>query len=238
MLSESILKRAQERETRSQEHKARFLAGDETALRDFCRTDPFAMQTKWVQDAIQKALFCDNRDILDKLFKAVGKGKGKEGTVTKAIEDLIIKDAVDRAAMETGLPKTQPITYNPDDEIPPPETVFDWLCRRENSPYFPSLRPDAARTLHTRYGKLKNKGPEFMVENVPGGTILRRGPDIIPLPLFGLGEETVIGIMEVFIPSDGSEQTINVNAVFNIPYKSTIREDIAKQMMAATAPTT
>ena len=78
-----------------------------TALREFCRIDPFAIKTPWVQKTIETCLMTGNLKPLENLF-TTGK-REKKNPIAERTHDLIIKETVNQTARETGLPKTNPV---------------------------------------------------------------------------------------------------------------------------------
>jgi len=197
MFSKDILGRAEKREIRSQEFEKRYTDGDENALREFCRIDPFAIKTPWVQKAIEICLLTGSMSPLKNLF-TTDKIREKKHPITEKTQDLIIREEVNREAKKTGLPKTNPM-YSYD-------SVYTKMIEDK------ILTFDAAKKLGPKtilnHCSTANKGKpvDIMIENFLGGTILRCGPIRV------CGK---IGLYEIFYPTDSSDTFLSINAVSN-----------------------
>ncbi len=200
MFSKDILERAEKREARSRDHEKRYESGDENALREFCKIDPFAIKTPWVQKAIEKALMTGNLKPLENLF-TTGK-REKKNPITERTHDLIIKKTVDQKVKETGLPKTNPrYGYSVYDLV-----YFDQILT------FDSAKHMEPKTILNHCTMANNKSADIMIEHAMGGTILRCGPTKLTME-----GKPILGIFEIFFPADGGEPYFNANGVFNIP---------------------
>ena len=204
MFSKDILERAEKREARSLEYEKKYTDGDENALREFCRIDIFAMKTSWVQKAIEQALMTGNMLPLKNLF-TTGKIREKKHSVTGKTQGLIIREAVNREAKETGLPKTNP-KYSYD-------SVYTKMIENKILT-FDAARKLGPKTILNHCSMAKNKKADIMIENVMGGDVLRCGPTMLSME-----GKPIFGIFEIFFPADGREPYFNANGVFNIPYE-------------------
>ncbi|MBC8438790.1 MAG: hypothetical protein H8D87_03795 [Deltaproteobacteria bacterium] len=200
MFSKDILERAEKREARSRDHEKRYESGDEKALREFCRIDPFAIKTPWVQKAIEKALMTGYLKPLENLF-TTGK-REKKNPITEKTQDLIIKETVNQVARETGLPKMNP-KYG--------TSVYDKIYD-DQILTFGTAQEMSPKTILNRCTMANNQSADIMIENVMGGTIVRCGPAVQTME-----GKPIFGIFEIFFPSDGGEPYFNANGVFNIP---------------------
>lgn len=202
MFSKDILERAEKREQRSQEYKQRFESGDEKALREFCRIDPFAIKTSWVQKAIEKCLLTGKMNPLKNLF--IGGNKKGKNRFTEFIENLVIKDGINQVASETGLPKIRP-------EVGSNNTAFDYAYNKQLFT-FGTVQKMEPRTLFNRYHEAKKQTPEIMIEHNKRGILLRCGPTKV-----SMDGKNVFGFFEHFYPADGGDMEIAVNIVCNKP---------------------
>jgi len=202
MFSKDILERAEKRETRSQKYKTRYGSGDENALREFCRIDPFAIKTQWVQKAIESCMMSGNMSPLKNLF-TTGK-RERKSPITEQSHNLLIKTAVNLTAKETGLPKKQPQSHADD-------TVYDSVYNDQILTFEPA-QTMSPKTILNHCSQLNNQDIDIMIEKTMGGVILRCGPTV-----FDMEGKPIIGIFEIFFPADGGESFVNANGVFNTP---------------------
>ena len=201
MFSKDILERAEKREARSRDHEKRYESGDENALREFCKIDPFAIKTPWVQKAIEKALMTGNLKPLENLF-TTGK-REKKNPITEKTQDLIIKETVNQVAEETGLPKTKPeFSY---------DSVYETVCLNKILT-FSAAQKMSPKTILNHCTMANNQSADIMIEHTMGGDILRCGPTKLTIE-----GKPIFGIFEIFFPADGGEPYFNANGVFNIP---------------------
>lgn len=214
MISSQELKAGIEREKRSQEHRKRFLNGDESALKEFAQNDPFALDTDWVKDAIQKAMLTGDDDLLKRLF-VPGRGKrAGKGRVAMMVENLIILDACQRLMAAEGLQVT---------ETSEKESVFDVVYDRQILT-FGKAQDFEPKTIRERYYKALKQEFDVMLEQTPLGRIVRTGP--VRVEPDG---KPFIGIIERHYPENGGEMTIKFRGVFNIP----TGQDVKDQLPAA-----
>ena len=201
MFPKDILKRAEKREARSLEYEKRYKSGDDTALREFCRVDIFSIKTPWVQKVIEISMMTGNMEPLKNLFPT---GKREKNIFRERTQDILIKDAVNRTATETGLPKTKP---KPGTN----ETVYDAVYN-DQTLTFGRAQAMSPKTILNHCSMSKNQSADIMIEHTLGGNILRCGPTMVTME-----DKPLIGIFEIFFPADGSESYFNANGVFNIP---------------------
>jgi len=201
MFSKNILDRAKKRETRSREYKNKYQDGDESALREFCQIDPFAIKTPWVQKAVEICLMSGNMDPLKNLF-TTGK-REKKNRIAEITQNIIIKEAVNHASVEKGLAKNNPDNYS--------NTVYDFVYD-EQTLTFGTAQKMSPKTILNHCSMANNQSADIMIEHVMGGDILRCGPTKVTME-----GKLIFGIFEIFFPADGSESYFNANGVFNIP---------------------
>lgn len=207
MIPQDLILRAREREQRSREHEQRFKDGDENALREFCRMDPFATQTPWVTRAIQNALLCGNSDLLKKVFTGITRSQSRVTTMT---ENLLILDGITRLAKETGLPIVDPNIYD--------ESVFN-RAYHDQIFTFGKVQGWQPKTLLKRYDDAKKQIPDVMIVSDKGGQLLRVGPALCMIE-----EKNVVGIHEQYFPDDGSDIEVRFNGVANVPLTQNRKE--------------
>jgi len=201
MFSKNILDRAKKRETRSREYKNKYQDGDESALREFCQIDPFAIKTPWVQKAVEICLMSGNMDPLKNLF-TTGK-REKKNRIAEITQNIIIKEAVNHESVEKGLAKNNPDNYS--------NTVYDFVYD-EQTLTFGTAQKMSPKTILNHCSMANNQSADIMIEHVMGGDILRCGPTKVTME-----GKPIFGIFEIFFPADGSESYFNANGVFNIP---------------------
>jgi hypothetical protein len=202
MISSQELKAGIEREKRSQEHRKRFLKGDELALKEFVQNDPFALDTDWVKTVISNAMLTGDDELLKRLF-VPGRGKrAGKGRVAMMVENLIILDACNRLMDAEGWKVTA--TKNKD-------TVFDVLYDRQVFT-FGVVQEFEPKTLRERYYQALKQEPDVMLETTPLGRIVKIGP--VKVEING---KAFIGITEKHFPENGGEMIIKFRGVFNIP---------------------
>ena len=209
MFSEVELERAEKREQRSQEYKKRYVAGDENALREFCRIDPFAIKTQWVQKSIEQCLLTGNMEPLKNLYTTGKREKKHPATIMTDI--LIVKILIDLLVKETGLPRSVP-KYCADGEKIENKTVFSYAADNQLFTYGKVQRLESRSLYNLYYHEMRNQEPYIMIEMTKYGVIQRCGPTLISNQ-----ERYCIGFWERFIPAGGGEEKLSVNAVFNIP---------------------
>lgn len=203
MFSKEILKKAEKRENRSQEYEKRYRSGAESALREFCKIDPFAIKTPWVQKAIESCLMSGNMAPLKNLF-TTGK-REKKSPITERTHNLLIKKAVDYTVEKTGLPKKQPEDYADN-------TAYDSVYNNQVLTFEPAIEM-SPKTILNHCSQLNSQSLDIMIEKIMGGVILRCGPTV-----FTMEGKPIIGIFEIMFPADGGEPFINANGVFNTPF--------------------
>lgn len=213
--SKGTLAGAEARERRSQEYEARYQTVDEymvpdyTALRDFCRIDPFAFKTPWVQTALQTAVLTGKSNTLSSIFKA-GKGQGA-CPLARKIDNLIIMDAIDRLQKATGLPKNHPNNSCGYDSV----YNLASACRKEFDVFTAhGINELSATSLLNRYQEAKKQAFDVMIQHEQRGFFFRMGPCLMEID--GV---IMIGINEIFYPDlDGGDviSTEFIN-VYNTP---------------------
>jgi len=208
-IPKEIVELAEKREKRSIEYEQRYKSGDISALHEFCRLDVFAIKTRWIQEEIQKALMTGNMEVLSGLF-ATGKRERKNHIAARA-QSLIIRDAIDRKAKETGLPKSQPAPAT-DDAMPGAKTVYDEAYDNMTLT-FRDAQKMSPKTLLNHYSKASKYRPDVMIEQTEAGKFVRLGP-----LLAKVHGESFVGVVEVFYPAEGGDQTIRSIGVFNVPH--------------------
>ena len=201
MFSKDILERAEKREQRSQEFKKRYESGDENALREFCRVDPFAIRTPWLQKAVEQCLLAGKLKPLTNLF-TTGKREQKHPTTTKQ-QNLMIANAVQQKAQETGLPRNQPKK-----DSSTVDTVYDAVYL-DQTLMFEAAQAMSPRTLLNHCMIAKNSEVEVMIEDVMGGKIVSCGPMRVSIQ-----GKSHIGFYEFVFPHDG-EPWHNAHGVFD-----------------------
>ena len=218
MFSKETIEMAEKRERQSREFEKRFNSGDKNALREFCRIDPFAIKTEWFQNAVQKCMFAGDMSPLKNLFTN-GK-REKKNRFTEMTENLIIKDGVDRIALEKGLPKNIP---DPLDTIERNNnTVYDFID--DNQIFtFGVVQALGAKAIFNRYHKAKKQTPYTMIEQIRGGVILRCGPTEVRAD-----DKSGFGFYEHFYPADGGNMEFSVSLASNIPLGKKIEDVLPK----------
>ncbi len=219
MFSKDILKRAEKREQRSRDHEKRYENGEESALREFCRLDPFAIKTPWVQKAIETCLLSGTMGPLTNLF-TTGK-REKKSRITAMAENLLINVAVDQKSEETGLPKNNPLNkygyksvYN---------TVYD-----DQALTFGKAQDMEPKTLLNHCSLVNKQLPDIMIEHTKRGVILRCGPTMEKV-----NNEPLIGVFEIFYPADSGKPEISGTGVYNIPLGKDPTEKLKKSFITS-----